>query len=166
MNEQQMIDTSARAILVATGHSVYQDQSTWEDLCDRFHVASCKAEVSAFPLAVVEAYRLAAAVTASILPMPKPNPAIVIGWVQEDERTWTASIAEGWDARVRQSLVDDTWSFIVNQSGRCYLDSKETAFRLAEENARERIADAIRHAARTSRAFGLALPVEHHEAAA
>ena len=166
MNEQHMIETGARAILVATGHQVFRDQSTWEALCDRFHVASSKGEVRAFPSAIVEAYMLATAVTAAILAMPEPNPAIVIDWVQEDERTWTAAIADGWSAKVRQSLGDGTWSFIVNRSGRCYLDSKETAFRLAEENARARITDAIRHAARTSRAFGLALPVEHHEVAA
>lgn len=101
----------------------------------------------------------------AILPLPAPNPEIVIEWQQQDDRTWTADIADGWSAPVRHGF-DDTWSFVVNQSGRCYLDSRETAIRLAEENARVRIADAIREAACTSRAFGLGLPIEARDEAA
>ncbi|NTF17821.1 hypothetical protein G6L37_05360 [Agrobacterium rubi] len=166
MNEQQMIETSARVILIATGHAELEDISAWEDLSDRFYVQSRKGDVSGFAAPVVEAFRIARSITESLLPLPSPNPEITIKWVQEDDRTWTSAIADGWSAKVRQSMGDDTWSFIVNQSGRCYLDSRETAIRLAEENARERIEDAIRYAARTSRAFGLSLPVEEHEAAA
>lgn len=114
----------------------------------------------------VSSIRVAEVVVGAILPLPAPNPGIVIDWKQQDDRTWTADIADGWSAEVRQSLGDDTWSFIVNRSGRCYLDSRETAIRLAEENARERIAYAIREAACTSRAFGLGLPIEARDEAA
>lgn len=166
MTEQKMIETSARAILIATGHSIYDDASVWEDLSDRFHAATRKGDTSGFASAVVEAFRIARSVTEAILPLPVPNPDIVIEWVQEDDRTWNAVIADGWSARVRQSLGDDTWSFVVNQSGRCNLGSRETAMEMAEKNARERIADAIRDAARTSRSFCLDLPVEKHKEAA
>lgn len=164
MLDQRMEAVAARAILIATGHNVFEDHDAWKEVSDRYQLASRNGDVSHLPSSVAEAFRIAQSVTAAVL--PAANPAVVIEWVKEDDRTWTAAIADGWDARVRQSLGDGTWSYVVNRSGNCYLDSRETAIRLAEEDARKRIAEAIRYSARTSRAFSLSLPIENHEAAA
>jgi hypothetical protein len=165
MTDQDLIETSARAILISNGHVLFEDDEVWEGLCDHFIAQSRKGDVSGIAPGVIEAFRVAEVVVGAIRPLPAPNPGIVIDWQQQDDRTWTADIADGWSARVRHGF-DDTWSFVVNQSGRCYLDSRETAIRLAEENARARIADAIREAASTSRAFGLGLPIEARDEAA
>ncbi len=165
MTEKNLIETSVRAIMISNGHSLYEDDAAWENLYDHFIGQRNRGDISGFAPEVIEAFRLAEVVVGAILPLPAPNPGIVIEWQQQDDRTWTADIADGWDATVRHGF-DDTWSFIVNHSGRCYLDSRETAIRLAEENARDRIAAAIREAASTSRAFGLGLPIEARDEAA
>lgn len=165
MTDQKLIETSVRAILIANGHALFEDDEAWENLHDHFIGQRRRGDISGFSPEVVEAFRLAEVVVGAILPLPAPNPDISIEWQQQDDRTWFADIADGWSARVRHGF-DGTWSFIVNQSGRCYLDSRETAIRLAEENARERIANAIREAASTSRAFGLGLPIEERDQAA
>ncbi len=166
MTDNELFETTVRAILIAKGNPRFEDDGTWEDLYDRYVGQSRRGEPLDIPQEFVEALSIAEAVVAAIRPLPVPNPAIVIDWQQQDDRTWTADIAEGWSAEVRQSLGDGTWSFVVNQSGRCYLDSRETAVSLAEENARARIADAISEAASTSRAFGLGLPIEARDGAA
>lgn len=165
MTETQLIETSARAIIISNGHAIFEDDEVWEDLYLHFIGHRARGDVSGLAPEVIEAFRVAEIVVGAIFPLPTPNPEISIEWKQQDDRTWFADIADGWSARVRHGF-DDTWSFIVNQSGRCYLDSKETAIRLAEEAARERIADAIREAASTSRAFGLGLPIEERDQAA
>lgn len=76
-----------------------------------------------------------------------------IEWKQTSERVWDAVIAEGWKARVVHALGDDTWSYVVNHSGRCCLPSKEDAMRQAEDNANDRIWSEIIAARRTIAAF-------------
>ncbi|RRY08830.1 hypothetical protein [Brucella anthropi] len=76
-----------------------------------------------------------------------------IKWKQTSERVWDAVIAEGWKARVVHALGDDTWSYVVNHSGRCFLSSKEDAMRQAEDNAKDRIWSEIIAARKTIAAF-------------
>jgi hypothetical protein len=165
MTDQDLIETSARAILISNGHTLFEDDEAWEDLYLHFIGQRAKGDLSGLAPEVIEAFRVAEVVVGAILPLPAPNPEIVIEWQQQNDRTWMSDIADGWSATVRHGF-DDTWSFVVNQSGRCYLDSRETAIRLAEENARARIAVAIKEAASTSRAFGLGLPIEAKDEAA
>jgi hypothetical protein len=160
MDDRELIETTALAILTAQDTLAFATDSEWEDFCLDYWLAHKRGDLLAIPEVEREAFTLAEAVASAIRPVPKANPEITFDWKQKSDREWKAEIAEGWSALVRQALGDGTWSFIVNQSGRCYLDSRETAIRLAEEDARRRIAVDIREAARTSRAFGLGLPIE------
>jgi hypothetical protein len=83
------------------------------------------------------------------------DPSIVFDWKQVSEREWIAKIAPGWSAQVCQSLGDDTWSFVVNNSGRCSLASKDEAVEQAELWTRERIALAVASARKVFATFSL-----------
>jgi hypothetical protein len=162
MTDRRLVETAARAILASQSKSVGNDE--WRSYCLTYWTSGGGSALTV-PADVLAAFNTAQVVITAI-DVPTPNPDLVFDWQQQDGRTWVAKIAEGWTAKVVQSLGDSTWSFVVNRSGNCYLDSKETAMRLAEEDARKRIGYAIREAARTSRAFSLGLPIEEREHAA
>ncbi|MCV9964253.1 hypothetical protein OIU34_20415 [Pararhizobium sp. BT-229] len=96
----------------------------------------------------------------------RPEPLIVFDWKQVSDREWRADVAPGWEAEICQSLGDDTWSFRVNNAGRCMLASKEEAVCQAEEWMRSRIARAVAQARAVFTAFSLYPSPEANAAAA
>ncbi|MCZ7861498.1 hypothetical protein O9X98_08810 [Agrobacterium salinitolerans] len=83
------------------------------------------------------------------------EPSIVFDWKQITPRVWRVKVAPGWNAEVCQSMGDDTWSFKVNDSGRCNLASKEDAVEQAEAWTRARIASAVAEASKVFATFSL-----------
>lgn len=62
-----------------------------------------------------------------------------IFWDQTKANEWRWSPAKGYEAIVTKSLGDGTWSFRVNNTGRCDLPNNHVAFGMAEAAMKERI---------------------------
>ena len=83
------------------------------------------------------------------------EPKIDFDWRQLSDRKWVADVAPGWKVEVTQSLGDDTWSFRVNNSGRCFLSSREIAIEQGEVWLRDRVAEKVADARAVFAAFSL-----------